>query len=92
MTGLTLKSIIIIASLMISSHCRIIATQDKMNSKYLENISAMIEEIHHEEVMNEIDEHSSIIDDVQFEDIKHLEESLTYKTNMLKENVDLHDI
>ena len=93
MTVVSFKSIIIIASVLVCSNCRIISTQDRENNRYFEDINKMIEEIHHEEIMREIDEeHFSIIDDIHLEDIKHLKETLNYELNILQESFQLPNI
>ena len=59
----------------------------------MEDIDKIIEEIHLEEVIREIDkEYSSIIDDIHLKDTKHLEQVLNYEANMLQENFQLPNI
>ena len=93
MKTVSFNSILFMASLIVGSQCRIISTQDKENNKYLEDIDKMIEEIHYEEAMREIDvEHSIIIDDMHLDEAKHLEKALNYESNMLEENFQLPNI
>merc|ERR1712084_191883 len=65
-----------LSSSFINIQCRIISTQDKINNSHMQDVNTMIEHMHHEDVMREMEErHELVLDDMYYDETRYLEDA-----------------